>query len=533
MNLWTMLARANELHPKELAAVDGARRFDYATVHARAAALGAALQDRGVRVGERIAVLAANRVEFLELYFAAAAVGAILCPWNTRLAARELAGIAVDAETRVLFADVEFADLVRQALAFAPPIAVVVWIGGDGGRLDDVRTLVYDDALDSDGRALQVAAESDVVVAQLYYTSGTTGVPKGVMLTHRNVREHALAAIAELGLSDRDVWGHIAPMFHLADAWATFAITWVGGRHVFVPRFEEERVLDAIERERITITNLIPTMLNRLVKRDDVEHRDFSSFRRILSGGASIAPEVVHRVMQVFGCEYVQTYGMTETSPYLTLSLLKAPLALLPPDEQFRFRAKTGRAFLAVELDVVGDDGRPVARDGVAVGQIVVRGGTVTPGYWNRPEETRAAFRDGWLETGDLATIDAEGYVQIVDRKKDMINTGGEKVYSTEVEHVLYEHPAVLEAAVFGVPDPDWGEAVRAAVVLRGGRTADAEELRAFCRARLAGYKVPRRIDFLAELPRTGTGKITKVALRERVAAEERGTLDVRGAAQA
>ncbi|MCC6407185.1 MAG: long-chain-fatty-acid--CoA ligase [Planctomycetes bacterium] len=520
MNLWTMLARANELYPRELAAVDGERRLDYATVFARASALGACLQDRGVHVGERVAVLEHNSVEFLELYFACAAAGAILCPLNTRLAAPELAAILVDSEARVLFANRGFADAVRRTLALGTAVELVVWLGGDAGRLDDARTLVYEDTLDSDGRALRVAPESEVVVAQLYYTSGTTGRPKGVMLTHRNVSEHALAAIAELSLSDRDVWGHIAPMFHLADAWATFALTWVGGRHVFVPHFDEERVLDAIERERITITNLIPTMLNRLVRRDGVEQRDFASFRRILSGGASIAPEVVHRVCQVFGCEYVQTYGMTETSPYLTLSLLKANLALLAPDEQFRFRAKTGRPFLAIELAVIGDDERPVARDGVAVGEIRVRGATVTPGYWNRPEETRAAFKDGWLCTGDLATIDAEGYVQIVDRKKDMINSGGEKVYSTEVEHALYAHPAVLEAAVFGVPDEEWGEAVRAAVVLRPGARADAAELQAHCRERLAGFKVPRAIEFLAELPKTGTGKITKLALRAAAAGD-------------
>ncbi|MCE9593653.1 MAG: long-chain-fatty-acid--CoA ligase [Planctomycetes bacterium] len=516
MNLWTMLERARKLHPRVVAAVDGARRLDYATVAERARALAACLADRGVRPGDRVAILEPNSLEFLETYFAAAGAGAILCPLNTRLAPRELAAILVDADARVLFANGSFASVVAATLALGTPVELVIWIGADGGRLDDARTLHYDDALDADARTFRAAEVGDDAVAQLYYTSGTTGRPKGVMLTHRNVSEHALAAIAELGLSDRDTWGHIAPMFHLADAWATFALTWVGGRHVFVPRFDERLVLDAIERERITITNLIPTMLQRLVRFDGVETRDFSSFRRILSGGASIAPEVVRRVMEVFRCEYVQTYGMTETSPYLTLSLLKAHLALLPPAEQFRYRAKTGRAFLAVELEVVGDDELPVANDGVAVGEIRVRGATVTPGYWNRPDETRAALKDGWLRTGDLATIDAEGYVQIVDRKKDLINTGGEKVYSTEVEHALHEHAAVLEVAVYGVPDAEWGEAVRAAIVLRAGASVDAAELARHCRERLAGFKVPRVFEFLDELPKTGTGKITKLALRER-----------------
>jgi fatty-acyl-CoA synthase len=503
MNLWTMFERACTLAPR---AVDGERAFDYGQVAERVRGLAACLADRGVGAGDRVAILEHNSIEFFESYFAAAGIGAILCPLNTRLAARELAAILVDAEARVLIANGDFAGLVEETLAVGMPIELVLWIGAGGGRLEAVRSLRYDDAFDSDGRSFRAADVGDDAVAQLYYTSGTTGRPKGVMLTHRNVSEHALAAVAELDLSERDTWGHIAPMFHLADAWATFAITWVGGRHVFVPRFDEAWVLDAIERERITITNLVPTMLQRLVRSDGVERRDFSSFRRILSGGASIAPEVVRRVMEVFRCEYVQTYGMTETSPYLTLSLLAPHLEALPPEEQFR----------AFELEVVGDDERPVPRDEKTVGEIRVRGATVTPGYWKRPEETRAAFRDGWLCTGDLATIDAEGYVQIVDRKKDMINSGGEKVYSTEVEHALHEHPAILEVAVFGVPDAEWGEAVRAAVVLRPGANADALELARHCRERLAGFKVPRGFEFLNELPKTGTGKIAKRMLRER-----------------
>jgi acyl-CoA synthetase (AMP-forming)/AMP-acid ligase II len=304
-------------------------------------------------------------------------------------------------------------------------------------------------------------------------------------------------------------------MFHLADAWATFAITWVGGKHVMLPRFDEEAVFAAIERERVTLSNLIPTMLNRLVRFEGAERRDVSSLRRILSGGAPIAPEVVREVMRVFRCEYVQTYGMTETSPYLTLSLLKSHLAQLAPEEQFKYRAKTGRAFLAVELRVVDEHGADVARNGESVGEIRARGPTVTPGYWRRPDETARAFADGWLCTGDLATIDAEGYLDIVDRAKDMIISGGEKVFSTEVEHVLYEHPAVLEAAVFGVPDADLGESVRAAIALRPGAKASADELIAFCRARLTHFKCPRGVEFHAELPKTGTAKIQKRALRD------------------
>jgi len=237
----------------------------------------------------------------------------------------------------------------------------------------------------------------------------------------------------------------------------------------------------------------------------------------MLSGGAPIAPQLVQRIVEVFRTEYVQTYGMTETSPYLTLGLLSDEQSRLSEEERFRLRVKTGRPFRAVELRVVDDAGRPVPADGTTVGEVLARGPTVTPGYWKRPDATAEAFTaDGFLRTGDLATLDAYGFLDIVDRKKDVIISGGEKVYSTEVEHRLAEHPAVLEAAVYGEPDDEWGERVRAAVVLRAGHTADSAALAAFCRERLAGFKVPRAFDFLAELPRTGSGKIAKRALRAR-----------------
>jgi fatty-acyl-CoA synthase len=334
------------------------------------------------------------------------------------------------------------------------------------------------------------------------------------MLTHRNVCVHAAWAASELGLRAQDVWGHFAPMFHLADAWATFAITAVGGRHVMCGRFGADEALALVERHGITTSNLIPTMLAAMVAHGDVRRRDLGSLRVILSGGAPIAPELVRRIVERLGCDYIQTYGMTETSPYLTVSILAPHLEALPFEERLRIKARTGRPFGGVELKVVDDAGEAVPCDDRAVGEIWVRGPTVTPGYWNRPDATAAAFADGWLKTGDLATIDAEGYVNIVDRKKDMIITGGENVYSTEVENALYEHPAVLEAAAFGLKDATWGEIVAAAIVLAPGRPADAAEISTHCRARLAGFKIPRRVFFLDALPKTGSGKISKKELR-------------------
>jgi acyl-CoA synthetase (AMP-forming)/AMP-acid ligase II len=249
-----------------------------------------------------------------------------------------------------------------------------------------------------------------------------------------------------------------------------------------------------------------------------------SSLRLLLSGGSPIATEVVRSVLERFGCEYAQTYGMTETSPFLTLGLLEHHHWQLSEEERLRVRARTGRPFEGVELEVVDESGRPVPADDATVGEIRVRGRTVSPGYWRDREATEAVQRDGWLHTGDLAVIDGEGYVDIVDRKKDVILSGGENVYSREVEGALHAHPAVLEAAVFGVADAEWGEAVAAAVVLKPGARATVEELRSTCRERIAAYKCPRRIELLEDLPKTGSGKVRKAALREGAAGRGRGS---------
>jgi acyl-CoA synthetase (AMP-forming)/AMP-acid ligase II len=290
----------------------------------------------------------------------------------------------------------------------------------------------------------------------------------------------------------------------------------VGGTHVLVREFDVTRVLQTIEREKVTVTNLIPTMLNLMVNHPDVGKYDYRNLRVLLSGGAPIASEVVRKITEIFKCDYIQTYGMTETSPYLTLSILKDHLKRLPEEDQLRFKSKTGREFIGVQLKVVNDQGEEVRGDETEVGEIIVKGDIVTKGYWKLPEETEKSIRDGWLYTGDLAVIDGEGYVTIVDRKKDMILTGGENVYSTEVENILYTHPAILECAVIGVPDPKWGEAVKAIVVLKEGQKATGQVIIQYCKHRIAHYKAPKSIDFIDVLPKTGSGKIHKKGLRDK-----------------
>ncbi|MDA1264469.1 MAG: AMP-binding protein [Planctomycetota bacterium] len=485
MDVWRLLERAADRWPDRLAVVDGELHRTYAGLRARAAGLAATLE---LAPGDRVAYLGRNSAAYLEATFAAAASSSILVPLNTRLAPAELALILADAQPRLTLADEDLADKL--------PAGQRRRLTGDWG--------------DGTFEPEEVAPDDPV---HLYYTSGTTGAPKGVVLTQRNVLEHALAATSELDIADDDVWGHVAPMFHLADAWANLAITGAGGRHVIAPRFDAREVLDLFAREGVTITNLVPTMLVRLVVEAEQRGPGDLALRQLLSGGAPIAPDTVERLLAVFGCEYTQTYGLTETSPFLTLGLLQPHHRELDAAQQLALRCRTGRAFETVEVEVVDDEGEPVANDDRAVGEIRARGTTVSPGYWNRPEETALAHRDGWFYTGDLATIDEEGYLRIVDRRKDMILTGGENVFSIEVEDVLTAHPAVLEAAVYGRPDPEWGERVCAAVVLE--RPAEISELEAHCRQHLAGYKCPRLIEVREELPRTGSGKLSKAQLRD------------------
>jgi fatty-acyl-CoA synthase len=517
MNIPFILEKALSLYADKEAVVCGEARFTYKQFAERVYRLAHFLRSRGVGQGDCVAILHQNSHEFLESYFATAQLGAILNPLNYRLSPRELAFILQDSGAILLIASDRFVESVETLGEMTTELNQVVWTGSAGEKCAPFESANYEDVLKGEKTVpppLPHISDDDVV--HLYYTSGTTGRPKGVMLSHKNVCVHALAAVAELKLGDYDNWIHVAPLFHLADAWATFAITWVGGKHVIVPDFDPSLVLLAMQQERVTITNMIPTMLNMLVHTPGVETHDFSSLRAILSGGAPIAPEVVRKIMGVFKCDYIQTYGMTETSPYLTVSILKENLAYLSDEERFVYKAKTGRPFMGVLLKVVREDGTDVTPNDEEVGEIVVKGDIVTKGYWNRPEETAKALKDGWLYTGDMAVIDKEGYVNIVDRKKDMIITGGENVYSVEVENVLYTHPCVLEAAVIGVPDPKWGEAVKAVVVLKPGETATEEEIIQYCKQHIASYKTPKSVDFISDLPKTGSGKIFKKGLKER-----------------
>jgi len=516
MNLTETLHKAYKFFPNKQAIVCRGDRWTYQEFFDRINRLSHCLKDIGVKKDDKVAILHPNCHYFLEAYYGIAQIGAISVPINFRLSPREIGFILQDSESKGLIVDPMFQEKIDSIRGEIQGIEKVLWTG-ESKVNKGLKDLNYEAMLhQANYHILSEPVITGEDIAQIYYTSGTTGRPKGVMLSHKNVYTHALGTIGEVHLTDRDVWIHVAPLFHLADAWATWAITWVGGTHVLISEFDAKVVLETIEREKVTLTNLIPTMLNLMVNHPDVGKFDYRSLRVLLSGGAPIAPEVVRKIVETFKCDYIQTYGMTETSPYLTLSILKEHLNKLPYEDQLRFKSKTGREFIGVELKVVNEGGEEVKKDEKEVGEIIVKGDIVTKGYWRLPEETEKSIKDGWLYTGDMAVIDEEGYVTIVDRKKDMILTGGENVYSTEVENVLYMHPAILECAVVGVPDEKWGEAVKGIVVLKPGQKSTEQEIIQFCKDRMTHYKAPKSIDFIDALPRTGSGKIHKKGLRDR-----------------
>lgn len=486
MQLWDLLEQARVEHPGRPAVVSNEAQLPWSLVAERCQALAAGLSARGVRPGDRVLLQRANEPLYLEMTFAVAGLGAVLVPASPRLARAELADLVERCSPRLHITPESDAD------SWLAPAPAPHWspLPADPTRL-----------------------------AQLYFTSGTTGEPKGVMLTHGNLVQHALAAQAEFALCRTDVWGHIAPLFHLADAWAVGAITAAGGCHCYLPEFEASAAIELIAEQHVTLTNLVPTHLGRMLASLPQDARPLPSLRLLLSGGAPASPNLVRDVLTRLCPEYVQTYGMTETSPFLTLSLLQPHHRELDPAAQLDVRCSTGRPYSGVELQVVDESGVEVPSNRLAVGEIRVRGASISPGYWNNPVATKAAFRGGWLHTGDLATRDREGYVRIVDRMKDMVLTGGENVFTIEVERALHEHPAVLEAAAYGVPSQRWGEELRAAVVLHEGAEANPEELRLYLRELLSPHKIPKHIEQVGELPKTDSGKIRKAALRS--AAEE------------
>jgi fatty-acyl-CoA synthase len=511
------LGRAVRQYGEKIAVVDEEKRFSYAQFGERVNRLSNGLVDLGIRKGDRVAVIDINTHRLLEMYYAVPQIGAILLPINIRLTRKEISYVLNDSGATCLLLNEEMAhlfdrDSVRSLKRFI--------------LLEDRREKMAPGLEGEEYEAFLARSspsweeeltleENDPI--EMFYTSGTTGQPKGMLLTHRMCWMAAIKDLFFGGVDDRTVYLQAVPLFH-ANSWRKpHTITAVCGRHVMLRRFRPEAVCDLIQREKVNYFEVVPTMADTLVHFPDIGRYDLSSVKRIVIGGAALSKATHDRLYKKFpqGSIYCG-YGLSETASTATTSALKDFLDFLPEEERRHHMRKTGFEDPVSRVRVVDDRGREVKFDGREVGEIIIRGHAVIDQYWKLPEETKNSIVGGWLYTGDMATVDENGYIEIVDRKKDIIISGGENIGSLEIEDVLRDHPAVVEVAVVAAPHEKWGETPAALVVLKEGQSLTEAELLAYCRKRLAGFKVPRIVEFWDNLPKGGTGKILKSKLKEK-----------------
>lgn len=479
------LGRAARYYSGQTALAPEGNHVSFRELDARVKSVAAALAQQGFGFGDRLALLLPNGPEYIELVYACAWLGIIAVPLNTRLSQPEIDRVLEDANPH---------GIVRHS-SLAAPTVPMSW-----EQVIDLEPLKARNTEPPD-----VCYEPEAVLA-LIYTSGTTGRPKGVMVTHANIMADIHNLNYWMRYTEGGVYLHAAPIFHIADFPTMFAAPVFGASQFTIPKFSPQSFCEIVERARVTHTVLVPTMINLLTQDPDASQHDLSSLEVLAYGGSPMAPELVRRTRELLPrVKLVQVYGLSETG-FLT--------GLQDQDHTEARVLSCGKPCPGIDLQVTDESGKPVETG--KTGEFVARGANVMRGYWNNDKETSLSFRDGMFRTGDVGYQDVDGYFYILDRSKDMIVTGGENVYSGEVEAVIFTHPAVREAAVFGIPDPKWGELVMAWVVLKPGMALSADDLIAFCRRSLAGYKVPRRVEFSeSELPKSGSGKILKRVLRE------------------
>ena len=505
MNVNYCLRRGRQQSAKQLAILDGDRAITYQEFATMVETSARRFAGLGVAPGERIAVLLGNGPAYLDLHFSIPMCGALIVPLNTRWNGAEVVSTLLDSGATWLIADQRFAAIALECAGQVSGLKGVLFYGAGNcpKGMTDFRSVAPNEAV-----VFEDPHEDDVV--GLFYTSGSTGGPKGAMLTHRNLFSNALHVLLPPSLvKSSSRYLHAAPMFHLADIGAILAVTMTGCTHAFLSSFDPEEVQRVIEKYRITNTLLIPVMLNMMLRHPSFGRYDLSSLECVSYGGTPMPRPLLALAKEKLGCEFVQGYGMTELSPLVT-ALTNAEHRL---DEGYQPVHSAGRAVCGVEVRIVDDLDREVPLG--EVGEIIARGANVMKGYWNRPEINAEALRGGWMHTGDMGRMDEDGYVYVLDRKKDMIKPGGENVYSPEVEAVVAAHPAVMEVAVIGVPDAMWGEAVRAVVAVKPGMTLTEQELIAWSRERMTRFKCPTSVMFMEVLPKGGTGKIQKNVLRD------------------
>ncbi len=484
----------------------------------RCARFAAALQALGVNRGDRVAYLALNSLDYFVAFFASAWAGAILVPLNTRHAEAELAEIIDDCTAVTLIVDDAFAEAGSRLSAECPTVRHLILEGVSEGRIAAPH-LLLDALIDTaqPGEAVDGPADE---VGYLFYTSGTTGQPKGVMLTHANYYMNSLGVLLAYRTGELRRGLYPGPYFHVATSQRVFASATAAAHTVILPRFEAGAVLHAIEEHRIEAMSLVPTMIGMMLDHTDIDTVDLSSLRTIGYGASPITETLLRRAMdRLPHVEFRQGYGMTEAAPLITVLGAEEHRDIDAAPHRLR---SAGKTLPYVEVRIIDEDDGDLKQG--EIGEVAVRGPNIMKGYWNRPEDTEKALRGGWFHTGDAGYLDEDGYLYLVDRVKDMIVSGGENVYSVEVENALEKHPAVAQSAVIGVPHEKWVEAVHAVIVLKAGATASTDELIAFCHERIANYKCPRSVSFReGPLPLSGSNKVLKTKLREEHARAQGG----------
>ena len=507
MYMTQCLQRTLQQNPDQLATVFGDRRRTYRQFGDRVARLAGALQNLGMAAGDRVGMLALNSDRYLEYIMGVWWGGGVLNPVNIRWSVPEIVYSLDDCSTGILIVDEHFAPLAEQIRRSARHAPRFIYAGE--GEVP-VGMLGFEQLIGQTA-PVEDAGRGGEDLACIMYTGGTTGFPKGVMQSHLNLWSACMPRMVDMPPIRDGLLLHVAPLFHVAGMARALIQFMAGESHVLLSSFDAAQVLQVIERERITETLLVPTMILALLAHPDFDRHDLSSLKRLTYGASPSAGEMVEQVLaRLPDLELSHSYGLTEACPVVSSNL---PCNHTPQARKSGLSRSVGRGGLGVNVKIVDPQGQEVARG--TVGEIIVRGPNIMQGYWNKPEETAKALRDGWLFTGDGAYMDEQGYLFIVDRLKDMIVSGGENVYSAEVENVLARHPAVALCAVIGVPHEQWGEAVHAVVVRKPGAQVDAEQLRRYCREFIAPYKCPKTVEFRDELPLSAAGKVLKRELRK------------------
>jgi len=517
------LERSIHVYGDKDAVVDGDRRYTYERLGERVYRLASALRKSGIETGDRVALLAYNSDEALEAHFGVPQIGAVLVAINIRLSADEIAYILAHCGAKAIIVHPDFAPLIAPGLA-GSKLEHIIWVGHEpDGRINSTATdsrnvqhTNYEAFLAAGSpEPFDLAITDEDEPISINYTSGTTGRPKGVMYTHRGAYLNALGEVYHSAINGDSVYLWTLPMFHCNGWCYTWGVTAAGARHVALPKVEPKAVFELIEREGVTHLCGAPTVLVMLANDAPTKEYKFPRPLRITTAGAPPPPTVISRI-EGMGAILTHMYGLTETYGPHTVSQWKAQWDDKPADERARLKARQGVGFIhAPELRVVDDAMNDVPADGATMGEVVMRGNNVMKGYFNDPEATEKAFRGGWFHSGDLGVMHPDGYIELRDRAKDIIISGGENISTIEVERAVYAHPAVLEAAVVGVPDEKWGEVPKAFVTLKPGASATADDIIAFCREKIAHFKAPKAVEF-GPLPKTSTGKVQKFKLREK-----------------